>query len=228
MNNNYHLNETQNRIYDYIIKKLKAHHKPTITEVADQTFVSTTYIVKMTKQLGYSGYSDFLHVTYWILNNNNIQDDLVIRFDDGQKEGVEVMAQLIVKHALDKVFLIGTGYSDLISLYCTKRFSEIGIFCYHGSPLDMKMNIDNNLVIFISRSGETDDLLNIAKKISTKHDRVLITSIAQCSLAQIVDVVHIVPNEHHGHSLPIPNLFVSKGIAFFELVYQRVREIIYE
>ena len=226
MNNDYHLNDTQKKIYDYVIKSLEKNHKPTITQVSDATFVSTTYIVKMSKQLGYAGYSDFLHVTNWLMRNDKTSDeDLVIRFDSDQRNGIKMVARLIKNHSHSKIFVVGTGYSNIVSSFVSKRLCEVGIFCYSGSPFDMKVPLNDCLVIFVSRSGETEDLFSISRKLGNTVSTLLITSNSDSTISKDVDQTHIIPDEQHGQSIPIPNLFVGKSISFFEMVYQELRII---
>lgn len=226
MNSGYHLNETQHRIYNYVIDSLNNNHKPTVTEVAENNFVSTTYVVKVAKQLGYEGYSEFLYVSNWLLTTSHSHDESqVLLLDSLEIDDIRSLANTIYNYSNTIIYLVAVGYSDLAATFFIKKFTEIGIFCYSGSPFDMKIDTTNSLVIFISRSGETEDILSISRKLPAHYRKVLISTTDDATISSTVDKTYVIPNESHSHRLPIPDLFLSKVITFFEYVYSEVRNI---
>ncbi len=59
----YILNDTELVIIETIINELsKGNQKISIRDIASQTYVSTTVIVKLAKKLGFVGYSQMLYV----------------------------------------------------------------------------------------------------------------------------------------------------------------------
>ena len=72
------------------------------------------------------------------------------------------------------------------------------------------------LVIFISKSGETDDVLEIAKKIKTTVSAsILLTAASDSTIGRHVTHTQVVETEREPNA---PDLFDSKCLALFEYI----------
>ena len=55
------LNETEHRVLEQILDAVEHDTKINIRSVAQQSYVSTTTVIKLSKKLGYQGYSDMIY-----------------------------------------------------------------------------------------------------------------------------------------------------------------------
>ena len=126
------------------------------------------------------------------------------------------MAALISQFSDKIIFVFGIGYSAIIADYLQKKLSKLGLFVNSSSPIDMTIPYQEYLVIFISKSGETDDVLEIAKKIkSTVSASILLTAASDSTIGRHVTHTQVVETEREPNA---PDLFDSKCLALFEYI----------
>lgn len=207
----YQLNNTELQIYQKIMEAIRAGKLPKLTKIAEENFVSTTYVVKIAKKLGYSGFSELIYVSKYKQRKKALNEML----SDGhfEPEDIQLMADYIRRFSDKIIFIFGIGYSAIVADYIQKKLSKLGIFVSSSSPIDMTIPYDEYLVLFISKSGETEDVLEISKKIKRNVSKsVLVTAFFESTIGQHVDYTQIIETEHE------PDLFDSRCIAFFEYV----------
>lgn len=210
----YQLNHTEHKIYQKIIRAIEQGELPKLTKVAEDNYVSTTYIVKLAKKLGYSGFSEMIYVNKYKQRLGNTASNSEIALFD--KEDVQRLSELINQFSDKIIFVFGIGYSAIIADYLQKKLSKLGLFVNSSSPIDMTIPYQEYLVIFISKSGETDDVLEVAKKIKSNVSvSILLTAASGSSIGRHVTHTQIVETEREPNA---PDLFDSKCLALFEYI----------
>jgi len=135
----------------------------TVRELSKKTYTATASIVRLAKKIGFYGYSDMLFSfrktqkeSVEFRTKDTLSSVLVL------EESLQTMDRLIqdiVSGEYDVIVLDGTGYSNYVAQYMCDKLTELGISSTHISPLDIKLP-KNPLVIFISSSGETKDVIH--------------------------------------------------------------------
>jgi|GEM_PF-4141107 len=210
----YQLNHTEYKIYQKIMRAVAKGELPKLTKVAEENYVSTTYIVKFAKKLGYSGFSEMIYVNkYKQRLGKTASHSEIALFDQGE---VHKLADLIKQFSDKIIFVFGIGYSAIIADYLQKKLSKLGLFVNSSSPIDMTIPYQEYLVIFISKSGETEDVLEIAKKIKSNVSvSLLLTAAADSSIGRHVSHTQMIETEREPN---MPDLFDSKCLALFEYI----------
>lgn len=210
----YQLNHTEHKIYQKIMRAVAKGELPKLTKVAEENYVSTTYIVKFAKKLGYSGFSEMIYVNkYKQRLGKTASHSEIALFDQGE---VHKLADLIKQFSDKIIFVFGIGYSAIIADYLQKKLSKLGLFVNSSSPIDMTIPYQEYLVIFISKSGETEDVLEIAKKIKSNVSvSLLLTAVADSSIGRHVSHTQMIETEREPN---MPDLFDSKCLALFEYI----------
>lgn len=222
----YNLSNTENQIVDRIIYLLQNQEKITIRKVAKQTYVSTTTIVNLAKKLGFNSYSEMMHEMKRSFKSDNrgtkieLYDEL---FSNITEEDVDSFISQLNKYKDKRIFLLGIGYSAIGTTYFNKKLSASGFAVYEGSPLDMiNEKIDKSLVIVISRSGETNDLIHIMNRMkSYDYETVLFTANKNSTLGTMVDLVFEI---YDGNLTPFtiaPDYFLGKILILFEFLISK-------
>lgn len=221
------LNETEILILEEIITQLQLGNKKlAIRELAKQTFVSTTVIVKMAKKMGFEGYSQMLYSLNESIHHRISSKDIhdISSFiQDNHLCFVDELANDIFLHKDRKIYLVGLGFSNIITTYFTKRLAELDILAYDGAPIDSIVSSSlPSVLIFFSKTGETDDLIQIchASRHFT-HKIYTITTNVNSTLASISD--HAIVLRYPTNVLyDVPDYYVGYSIFLIEALLAKV------
>lgn len=186
--NVYSLNETESRIYHYILEQVSRGSDPRLIDVADANYVSTTYVIKTAKKLGFSGYSELLFSMKQGDKMALSQEEM----DISLQKIAQSLAELVLQYRTKGIHVFGIGYSSMTAEYLVKKLMAFHIFASDTSPRDLKKHVNDYLAIYISKSGETEDVLEISKVLSGKCHQVLITAAQNSSIMKSVDQSFII------------------------------------
>lgn len=221
------LNDTEFSIMETIIQELHdGNERISIRELANKTYVSTTTIIKMAKKIGFVGYSQMIYVLNESIHQH-VEEENCYRLSefiaDSDITIVEELANDIHLFKDKKIYLVGIGFSNMITGYFAKRLAEFDIFAYDGAPIDcITTNSTPSIVIFFSKSGETEDLIQISQ-MSKKmgHKIYAITTSCQSTLAKVADK-HIQLEYKRNKLFDTPDYYVATGIFVVENILVEV------
>lgn len=193
------LNELEMNVYQYVLKNREKAGYMKIRELAGEAHVSTTTVLRFCKKMGCSGYSEF-KVQFKMHLNNQIEPetdvdisnlaDYLKRFKTAEyMETIDRAAALLMQSS--SIIFIGVGTSGMLAKYGSRYFSNVGwlslciddpftpVFGEHG---------EETVVVALSVSGETEQVLNMANGLKTKGCRLVsITNTPNCTLARMSD-----------------------------------------
>lgn len=226
------LSETQCAILDRLVMELQGGNaKISIRELAGLCFVSTATVMKLVKKLGYPGYSSMvysLHNRLVEASTPPLSMDLSSILERDQREDITRLAMDLYECRNKKIFVVGLGFSDLAANYIIKRMALFNFVVYDGSPLDVIVgNNEPSVVLYLSKSGETEDIISIARRSKNYgHKTYLVTTNAGSALAQLTDMQFILKT-YGGSLYDLPDFYVAQTMIWFEYVlmeYARLLE----
>lgn len=224
-------NELEMEVYRYVIEHINIIPYMRIRELAKETHVSTTTILRFCKKVDCDGFSEFkfkLKEKIGQKESLKLVDDRaeIDRFfserfpSEPFQQQIEEVVKVMAKH--DTVIFLGLGNSLSIAQYAARCVSNSGKFgvCISDPfyPARMVPNLDAVIVI-LSISGESTQLLELARDIkNTKSTLISITSTSNCSLARFADVAlatGVIPQrrEEIDYTTNVPTLFLIEQIA---------------
>lgn len=223
----YLLNETEHKVLSCILTAIdRGETKINVRDIAGQAYVSTTTVVKLAKKLGYQGYSDMiyslkLNATRELVTAEGI--DLTSILTEVNTDVIEIFAQALLEHRNKCIFIIGLGFSTVISSYFMRRLATLGFLVYDGSPTDMvRGEAKECLSIFLSKSGETRDLVSIAQHTrNLGHQMLLITANEDSALSSLCDA-HLTVQSGASIAYSVPDFFVGRTIILLEYILSRL------
>lgn len=224
-------NELEMEVYRYVVEHMNIIPYMRIRELAKETHVSTTTILRFCKKVDCDGFSEF---KFKLKEKVGQKDSLQLVDDRAEidrffserfpsemfQQQIEEVVTLMAKH--DTVIFLGLGNSLPIAQYAARCVSNSGKFavCIADPfyPARMVPNLD--AVIFIlSVSGESTQLLELARDVKkTKSTLISITSNSNCSLARFADVAlttGVLPQrrEEIDYTTNVPTLYLIEQIA---------------
>lgn len=193
------LNDLELTVYNAILGHREQIAYMTIRELADVAEVSTTTVLRFCKKLNCEGYAEFKVRFKMYLQEQkdlpvNYGMDEIINFfnsiDNAQfNELIEQAVNKIV--AANRIIFVGISTSASLGKYGARYFSNIGRFSHYiDDPYyPISSELDNNTVaIVLSVSGETEEILRLAREFRLQRCQVIsITNSEHSSLAKLAD-----------------------------------------
>lgn len=173
-------NETDIRIYKYIVSNFEKIQYMTIRELAEELQVSTSTILCFCNKNEFTGYGEFKEVLKKeillrksIPPSEDLQElsDFFARANSNAFEEKLSVAVQMLRNA-DMTIFIGMGSSGTLAKYGARYFSNLGHFAVGLEdalyPIDF-FQWKNTVVLAISESGETSRLMEAIHQFKQKN-----------------------------------------------------------
>ena len=224
-------NETEIRIYKFIIDNGEKIPYMTIRELADATQVSTSTILRFCNKLNCDGYKEFKESLDKYLNQIREmppQSDLTELLHYFMRTNTNSFEQKIEQGAgyirkAETIIFIGQGSSGTLARYGARFFSNLGKFSigledpYYPITKDM---LRNTAVIALSVSGETKEVINLIDRLKINKCNILsITNQSNSTIARLSDwniSYNVDMHQIHGGynaTTQVPVLFLIEALA---------------
>lgn len=193
------LNEIELSIYFFIQNNAHRVISMRIRDIAQETNVSTSTILRFCRKLHFEGFTEFRYALKQELSAKHqlpiIQQHDITEFqkflDFTQSEMFRKTIDEIAKIAasVEHLIFIGIGNSGMMAQYAARYFSATTRFAFAITdpylPIHHQYN-ENTAVILLSVSGETNEILQYARIFKAKKCHVIsITNTATCQLAKL-------------------------------------------
>lgn len=194
------LNENDLHIANYIMQNKESIKHITITELAKKTLTSKSSILRLTKKLGFSGFSEFKYALREISPSKTMSK---LSFSSMQEEDLRGTAKLFNQqqtrpiiehfHKANRVYCYGTGWGqrDVLknfnrSLTNLKKFPVLLESLNEFTVVVQHTVQPEDLVIIVSLSGDISQAEKVTRLLRTKNIPVLsITNLSNNTLASI-------------------------------------------
>lgn len=237
MGNNYffltnQLNEVETGVVTSIIRHIEnGEKKINVAQIAQENYVSPAFLVKMGKKLGFNGYTDMV---YNIAQSKKAELSagpygLETLLDNYSEERVECFLDYLRQFRDKKMFVIGSGFSNISADYIAQRLSTCGFMVFDSvhfydymvfqddSSDELQNNIDPSLIISVSQTGETESVLRDIRRAKQNGFKVVsFTKIGSSTLAGLSDLTFIIDGAEQTLISALPNPFFGKVILTIE------------
>lgn len=224
-------NETDIRIYKYIVSNFEKIQYMTIRELAEKLQVSTSTILRFCNKNDFVGYAEFkeaLKKEILLQKSTPPSEDLQELSDffertnsNAFEEKLSAAVQMLRNS--DMIIFIGMGSSGTLAKYGARYFSNLGHFAVGLEdalyPIEF-FQWKNTAVLAISESGETSRLMEAIHQFKQKNCKILsITNSSLSTLAKLSDwnfSYHLKPQRINGGyngTTQVPALFVMEALA---------------
>lgn len=204
-------------IYKYICAHLEQIPTMKIRDLANETHVSTTSIIRFTHKFECTGYAEFKYrIRSYLEKTNPISsldtniDQLQMFFSNFKKADYLDQIDQAIEYILSSHFILfaGTGSSGITAKYAANIFSTLVCFSlYIDDPANTALTQfhegfeDNVCIIIFSVSGEQESLVNMVNNKNVRSSHIIsITSQPFSSLAKLSDITinYYFPSEFYG------------------------------
>lgn len=194
------LTQTEKQVLYYIDQHLNEAKNLSLTEIAKVNNVSTTTVVRMSHKLGLEGFSE---LKYRLKSTDEEVEKVDVNPIESYKQGFVQAFETIQLHELDRlserihqanrIIVVGVGLSKMMAEYFSKLLMQTNKqthYTYESHMIDLLPNMvkSDDLVFFISTSGETKTLIHAAEKLSYMvADTAAITNSSDSTLGRMVN-----------------------------------------
>jgi len=204
--------------------------KVTVAQIAQENFVSTAFINKMCKRLGFNGYSELFYYLTQIRQKKLPADTKTSErlIENYSKEMFEKVKSIFDANRGKQVYAIGRGFEEIVAEYMAHRLTLSGFSAYTNLMFynntfykdnsgHWYSNQSPSFLIAVSQSGNTREIIdNVKDARQLNYSIILFTRTDKSHLADMADVTIVVEPETQSLVGKIPNLFFGKAILAFE------------
>lgn len=223
-------NDLEMMVYTYVMEHKKEVKYMTIRALAEAVHVSTSTVLRFCKKTGCDGYSEFrVKFKMYLEEEKEKQpetdlDELRRFFESCQspacEEAVSRVAQEIKK--AEHLIFLGIGTSGILGKYGARFFSNMGKYSQYLEDPYYPLGADreNTVVIALSVSGETHEVIRQAAQFKERHCRLIsITNKAGSTLGKMSDfnlnyyVSERLVKDEYNITTQVPVLFLLESLG---------------
>ncbi|WP_312951779.1 SIS domain-containing protein [Superficieibacter sp.] len=172
--------KTERIIYEYILCNIHRLSTLSAKTIANNTFSTTTSVNRVSKKMGYSGYTE-LRYKYGTEPSSQIMDNQPAPSND-ERELIDICREL---NNGQHIYLYARG-ATLTSLNYLSRFLSIaGIPHLILIDIHQLALITRGTILLVSKSGETADILDMARNAKRKKIKIIAITREMSSLSKI-------------------------------------------
>lgn len=184
------LSSSENYLLGYIDRNLEDIPDLSIVKLSEAANVSTATIVRAMKKIGFKGYTDFKYYLRTKENNNPKFDNMnhvnkkiretILKNEQEVVRTIQMLDSGTIEDAIqsikssNRVMIFARGFSELIAKEMMVKFQLLGKYSeLHDDPniirtISKRLSLDD-IVIFVSLNGETEELVEAAKNCLDNH-----------------------------------------------------------
>lgn len=237
MDTNYQLSSKLSPLEYDVLRKLRADIENgqcdmRISAFSGRNYVSASFLIKMSKKLGHTGYKEMIFQMKQDLKNKKTGvSDIDLQsykqvIDNYTDELSEKFVDSFRRCQNEIISVLGIQYSGIVGDYICRKINSRGYASHNGNPMDVEMlKKDGNAQLFItiSRSGEHQHIYRILEQvIPLGYYTIAFTADSNSRIANICHLPIIVSSSCQGFSDQDINLFTGRAITAFELLFCKI------
>ena len=220
------LSESEENVLKYIVNNTDKVLELGVRGVARECFSSSSVVMNLAKKMGYRGFIEMVYK----LEENFKEDDVAPPSNDRlclnlTDELLEEFKGLLLTNRSKPMYVHAVGFSSIVSKYIQQKLMVEGFLAMESEYFSVvdKERKNETIFIFISKSGETPQILDLAKQIKQGRGRVIsFVGAKDSGVEEHSDLTFVVKNSNRNDDRNIQeNDFFGNVILFFEsLIYK--------
>lgn len=235
------LTDLELSILEYVVENIEEIQDKGVRDVAQETFTSPASVIRLSKKLGFTGYTDMYYSLLPIVKkvklesyetNSTILDyNFSAILNEFSEDKVDTFNQQIFQKTNKYIFIYATGFSNIIAEYIYKKLLVLGRKAIFSTGSDSIGIFENNLddistMLVVSKSGETNQVYNkLSKAAEAGIYTITFTQDSENRMALLSDLNISVKDFHHlDDRNMLPNVFFPGVLLTFEFLLEKYLE----
>ncbi|MGB6129943.1 MAG: MurR/RpiR family transcriptional regulator [Psychrilyobacter sp.] len=219
-------NENERKVIKFIQENPNEAIQNGISKLSKRLFVSSSSIFRISKKLGYDGFTDMVHSiknekdkdrnkSFGVSNTLNILDE----------KDIDTYIKYLTTN---KIVIYGKDFSAIIGKYIQKRLFTLGINSHFIDCIDFNLFLETigkeyDTMILISNTGECQDCLNLLENSNGRYKVISFTGKKKNTIANYSDVSFVFQGISTSDLIvKSPNPFYGNVILGFEELLKKV------
>ena len=167
----YHLNANEQQLLQAVLETAKSGGQCSVREFAAQNYTSPAAVIRLSKKMGYTGYTDMIYrIGFLIQNeidNKNHASDITAFIGDIPEEKIHRFVELLHANRQKPILVTGTGFCAPLQEFLVRKLLVLGYCAIESGALNA------GLVIAISKSGKTKTILKPVQDSFAQHRSII-------------------------------------------------------
>jgi DNA-binding MurR/RpiR family transcriptional regulator len=223
LKNKYRLSNAEEEVLQYILTNIELVKELSVRDIALNCYCSTGVIMNLSKKLGYSGYSDMIYRLHIEVNGQmqlSANHDHLRKRSDFTLEKQEQFIALLKRHKSEAIYIVASGFCTHLAEYIQEKLMVLGFspfLTWHFENFN-KPHTNKPLVFCISKSGDTNFIVDIAKYCKAKNFDVLSFTHYRKNELQNLSTLHfsLLDDASLDESNTVANMFYPTVLFLFE------------
>mgnify|MGYP002710421055 CR=1 FL=1 len=175
----HHLNANEQQLLQAVLETAKNGGQCSVREFAAQNYTSPAAVIRLSKKMGYTGYTDMIYrIGFLIQNeidNKNHASDITAFIGDIPEEKMHSFVELLHENRQKPILVTGTGFCAPLQEFMVRKLLVLG-YCAIGSnsyEVYESGALNAGLVIAISKSGKTNTILKPVQDSFAQHRSII-------------------------------------------------------
>lgn len=122
----YHLNESEQQMFQSLLEAADQNIQYSVREFAARNYVSPAALIRLSKKMGYTGYTDMVYRLGFLvqneINNKNHESDITAFIGEIPFEKMNRFPELLKKHRHNPILITGTGFCAPLRIFLCASF----------------------------------------------------------------------------------------------------------
>ncbi|MGL5041971.1 MAG: MurR/RpiR family transcriptional regulator [Culicoidibacterales bacterium] len=223
LKNKYKLSNAEEEVLQYILENIELVKELSVRDIALNCYCSTGVIMNLSKKLGYSGYSDMVYRLQIEVKGKmqlSSNHEHLKKHSDFTLEKQAEFIELLKNHKAEAIYIVASGFCEPLAEYIQEKLMVLGFssfLTWHFENFN-KPHSKNPLVFCISKSGDTNFVLEIAKYCKQKNFEVLSFTHYRKNELQNLSTLHfsLLDDASLDESNTVANMFYPTVLFVFE------------
>lgn len=161
----YHLNEIEQKLLQELIHSISENKQYSVRELAVKYYVSPATVMRLSKKMGYSGYTDMVYRLKFLMRHQKPEkapaSNITSFIGNIPQQDIDTFIQLLLGSRKDPILVSGTGFCMPIREFVVRKLLVLGFQAIGTNSYELyeKNAFHCKICIVISKSGATESIL---------------------------------------------------------------------
>lgn len=163
----YHLTESDQQLLQAVLEAVEQRAQYSVRVFAAQNYVSPAAVIRLSKKLGYTGYTDMIYRLGFLVRNEDHNkahtSDINSFIGEIPTEQIEAFLDGLTQNRQRTILVAGTGFCEPLRDFFVRKLLVMGYPTVGTNSYEVyeTNSLKAGLMIVISKSGSTDTILKL-------------------------------------------------------------------
>ena len=161
----YHLSESEQQVLSALLSNISSGKQCSVREFAAQNYIFPAAVIRLSKKLGFTGYTDMVYRIEFLLQNEikikNLTSEITSFIGDVPPDAISRYVQLLHRHRSEPILIAGAGFCAPLRDFLVRKLLVLGYRAIGTNSYEVYESnaLQAGMMIAISKSGATDTIL---------------------------------------------------------------------